>query len=362
MDIKGEERTDTEGILKDMVLGKAALCPLGGAGEDLGGYKGYGWATAVELLCTAFQSGPWGEEICGVDRATGEKKPMPLGHVFMAIDIEPLIGLDKFKANAGELLRGLRASTKDPNGPGKIWTAGEPEHDAFKRPDGPGRVLGAPGPAEAHGRAAGFKLSPEQQERFTPFPFEGRGTRANSLATAVVVYCFGREHRGHVGRGERPHHPASASASSTRPWASRRSYVCAGKLLEPSATCFDGLIWPVCTSHPTSASSRSRSSQSKIRPKAAARSTASPPAQSESTTTSSPASCGAPAARTGPPGGRARAAYPNTGRRPYRRRRSPLPCERPPLMMPARSLLRSRGARVVGTWRSRLSAIALVSR
>ena len=59
---KGEERTDTDGILKDMVLGKAALCPLGGAGEDLGGYKGYGWATAVEFLCTAFQSGPWGED------------------------------------------------------------------------------------------------------------------------------------------------------------------------------------------------------------------------------------------------------------------------------------------------------------
>ena len=29
MDIKGEELTDTEGILRDMVLGKAALCPLG---------------------------------------------------------------------------------------------------------------------------------------------------------------------------------------------------------------------------------------------------------------------------------------------------------------------------------------------
>ena len=172
VDIKGEERTDTEGILKDMVLGKAALCPLGGAGEDLGGYKGYGWATAVELLCTAFQSGPWGEEICGVDRVTGEKKPMPLGHVFMAIDIEPLIGLDKFKANAGELLRGLRASTKDPNGPGKIWTAGEPEHDAFNDRTAQGGFWVPPALQKHMVELRASKLSPEQQERFTPFPFE----------------------------------------------------------------------------------------------------------------------------------------------------------------------------------------------
>ena len=172
VDIKGEERTDTEGILRDMVLGKAALCPLGGAGEDLGGYKGYGWATAVELLCTAFQSGPWGEEICGVDRATGEKKPMPLGHVFMAIDIEPLIGLDKFKANAGELLRGLRASTKDPNGPGKIWTAGEPEHDAFNDRTKQGGFWVPPALQKHMVELRASKLSPDQQERFTPFPFE----------------------------------------------------------------------------------------------------------------------------------------------------------------------------------------------
>jgi len=54
----GVERTDTEGILKDMVLGKCALNPVGGAGDKTAGYKGYGWATVVELLSTAFQSGP----------------------------------------------------------------------------------------------------------------------------------------------------------------------------------------------------------------------------------------------------------------------------------------------------------------
>ena len=130
IDLNGIERTDTEGILKDMVLGKCALTPVGGAGDKMAGYKGYGWATVVELLCTAFQSGPWGEDVCGVDRATGEPKPMPLGHFFLAIDIEALVGLDLFKKNTGDLLRALRASKKSPLGPGRIWTAGEPENDA----------------------------------------------------------------------------------------------------------------------------------------------------------------------------------------------------------------------------------------
>ena len=66
IDLDGNERTDTEGILQDLVKGRAALCPVGGAGDEMGGYKGYGWAATVELLCTAFQSGPFGEELAGV--------------------------------------------------------------------------------------------------------------------------------------------------------------------------------------------------------------------------------------------------------------------------------------------------------
>jgi len=113
-----------------MVLGKCALTPVGGAGDELGGYKGYGWATVVEVLSTAFQSGPFGEDVCGVDRATGKAMPMPLGHFFLAINIESLCPIDTFKANTGSLLRALRASKKSPKGPGRIWTAGELENDA----------------------------------------------------------------------------------------------------------------------------------------------------------------------------------------------------------------------------------------
>lgn len=63
--------------------------------------QGYGWAAAVELLCTAFQQGPFGEELAGIDRATGAKKAMPLGHIFLAIDVAALSSLGEFKKCAG---------------------------------------------------------------------------------------------------------------------------------------------------------------------------------------------------------------------------------------------------------------------
>ncbi len=41
IDAQGRARTDTEQVLVDLTKGLAALAPLGGPGEDLGGYKGY---------------------------------------------------------------------------------------------------------------------------------------------------------------------------------------------------------------------------------------------------------------------------------------------------------------------------------
>eukprot|EP00571_Detonula_confervacea_P013043 CAMPEP_0172311538 /NCGR_PEP_ID=MMETSP1058-20130122/15039_1 /TAXON_ID=83371 /ORGANISM="Detonula confervacea, Strain CCMP 353" /LENGTH=454 /DNA_ID=CAMNT_0013024751 /DNA_START=132 /DNA_END=1496 /DNA_ORIENTATION=- len=170
IDDQGVERTDTEGILKDMVLGKCALTPLGGAGDKMGGYKGYGWATTVELLCTAIQSGPWGEDICGLDRATGKPKPMPLGHFFLAIDIEKLCPVDTFKKNAGVFLKALRESRKAPNGPGRIWTAGEPENDARTERTGQGGMK-VPVPLQ-NNMVALRDTRPGLKEKYEKLPFE----------------------------------------------------------------------------------------------------------------------------------------------------------------------------------------------
>ena len=136
----------------------------------MGGYKGYGWALTVELLCTAFQSGPFGEAVCGVDRATGKPMPMPLGHYFLAIDIEKICPLDTFKENASKLLAAVRASKKSPLGEGRIWTAGEPENDARSARAAQGG-LSVPFALQKDMVALRDKL-PDLQAKYAKLPFE----------------------------------------------------------------------------------------------------------------------------------------------------------------------------------------------
>ncbi len=124
----GKIRTDAEQLLKDFVDYKAALLPLGGAGEDLSGYKGYGYATVVEILSAALQDGAFLKNLSGFDEE-GNKAHFCVGHFFIAIDPEHFLGLETFKSVAGSICRGLRNSDKIPDAI-RIYTAGEKEYEA----------------------------------------------------------------------------------------------------------------------------------------------------------------------------------------------------------------------------------------
>ncbi|MDR0315091.1 MAG: Ldh family oxidoreductase [Oscillospiraceae bacterium] len=121
--------TDTDKILDQLNTGEAALAPLGGIGEDLAGYKGYGYATVVEVLSAALAQGQFLKSLSGIG-AGGEKVPYHLGHFFIAIDTQAFMGLDEFKKTAGDILRALRNSKKSP-GEGRIYTAGEKEWNVW---------------------------------------------------------------------------------------------------------------------------------------------------------------------------------------------------------------------------------------
>jgi LDH2 family malate/lactate/ureidoglycolate dehydrogenase len=121
----GSALTDSASILDRLVDGTAALAPLGGIGEELAGYKGYGYATVVEILSAALQTGNYLKMLTGLQ--DGKKVPFHLGHFFIAIDTEAFMGLEAFKKTAGNILRELRASTKAP-GCERIYTAGEKEY------------------------------------------------------------------------------------------------------------------------------------------------------------------------------------------------------------------------------------------
>ena len=122
----GTALTDSHQILDDLNTGKAALAPLGGIGEELAGYKGYGYATVVEILSAALQQGNFLRALSGIGE-NGEKIPFHLGHFFIAIDTEAFMGLEAFKKTCGDILRDLRGSTKAP-GEDRIYTAGEKEY------------------------------------------------------------------------------------------------------------------------------------------------------------------------------------------------------------------------------------------
>ena len=125
----GEAKTDPQQTLQDLIDGTAALAPLGGIGEETAGYKGYGYATVVEILSAALQGGNFLKMLSGIDE-NGEKVPYRLGHFFIAIDISHFIDLNSFQKTTGDILRELRNSRKAP-GHDKIYTAGEKEHLAW---------------------------------------------------------------------------------------------------------------------------------------------------------------------------------------------------------------------------------------
>ncbi|MCR5083042.1 MAG: Ldh family oxidoreductase [Parasporobacterium sp.] len=122
----GSAMTDSNQILKDLTSGNAALAPLGGIGEELAGYKGYGYATVVEVLSAALSAGHFLKYLTGKDEA-GNQRPYGLGHFFIVIDPEAFMGTKSFKKNCGDILRELRASEKAP-GQERIYTAGEKEY------------------------------------------------------------------------------------------------------------------------------------------------------------------------------------------------------------------------------------------
>jgi LDH2 family malate/lactate/ureidoglycolate dehydrogenase len=123
--------TDPGEILQRLVTGDAAFLPLGGAGEALGGHKGYGLATMVEILSASFQTGTYLMGLTGI-ADDGTPEYFRVGHFFMAVDVEGFVDLDTFKKTTGAIMRELRATRKAP-GHTRIFTAGEKEYEKEKQ-------------------------------------------------------------------------------------------------------------------------------------------------------------------------------------------------------------------------------------
>jgi LDH2 family malate/lactate/ureidoglycolate dehydrogenase len=126
----GSTVTDSAQILKMLTEGKAALAPIGGGpGDEMCGYKGYGYAAVVEILSAALSGGQFMKALTGVS-PEGKPQMYHLGHFFFVVDPDAFMGQEEFKKIAGDICRELRASKKAP-GESRIYTAGEKEYDMW---------------------------------------------------------------------------------------------------------------------------------------------------------------------------------------------------------------------------------------
>jgi L-2-hydroxycarboxylate dehydrogenase (NAD+) len=127
----GTPATNSETLIADLAEETAALLPLGGMGELMGGYKGYSLATIVEIFSAAFQDGTYLSGLVDFD-AEGKPQFLRIGHFFMAIDVAHFVPLPVFKKVAGGITRELRASRRAPDA-ARIYTAGEKEYESTQR-------------------------------------------------------------------------------------------------------------------------------------------------------------------------------------------------------------------------------------
>jgi len=131
IDAQGQPATDPDKILKDLDRGEAAFLPLGGQGERLGGHKGYGLATMVEILSASLSGGAFLTDLLGYS-ADGSRKPYMLGHFFLAMDVAHFLPLDVSRHITGQIMRQLQDSRKEP-GHDRIYVAGEKEYEMEQR-------------------------------------------------------------------------------------------------------------------------------------------------------------------------------------------------------------------------------------
>jgi L-2-hydroxycarboxylate dehydrogenase (NAD+) len=131
IDAQGNLMTDADAILAGLNKDAAALLPLGGAGEELAGYKGYGLATMVEILCASLCGGMFMKDLLGLE-ADGSPRPYMLGHFFLAINVAHFIPLEESRRITGEIVRALQNARRAP-GQERIYVAGEKEYEAERR-------------------------------------------------------------------------------------------------------------------------------------------------------------------------------------------------------------------------------------
>ena len=104
VDRTGRPARNASPLLDDMFhRAGGGILPLGGAGEEFGGHKGYGLAVMVDILCSVLSSSSCGPALCDTETSSAR-----VSHFFGAIRIDTFRNPAAFRSDMDRMLQGLR--------------------------------------------------------------------------------------------------------------------------------------------------------------------------------------------------------------------------------------------------------------
>jgi LDH2 family malate/lactate/ureidoglycolate dehydrogenase len=132
IDERGVPTADAQRLL-DTEEGQkgGGIAPLGGAGELLGGHKGYGLALWVEIFSAALSGAAFSAQAYPKD-ANGKALPAQLGHFLAAWQVDAFRPVYEFKETMDDLQGRLKHAPRA-EGQGRIYIAGEKEYEERER-------------------------------------------------------------------------------------------------------------------------------------------------------------------------------------------------------------------------------------
>jgi len=141
-DERGAATNDAGRVLDNFAkLAGGGLLPLGGAGEELSGYKGYGMGLMVEILSAVLPGAAFLTAVYPKD-AAGKPLPANLGHFFGAWRLDAFRPAAGFKADMDRFIRELKNGNLA-DGATRIYVHGEKEFEEAERRANQGIPLGA---------------------------------------------------------------------------------------------------------------------------------------------------------------------------------------------------------------------------
>jgi len=131
-DETGTPTDDTGQVLENFKQrAGGGLLPLGGAGELLGGHKGYGLGLWVDVFCAVLSGAAYADQVYP-KAPDGKPLPSRIGHFFGAWRVDAFRPEGEFKAAMDDLQRRLKGAPKA-EGQARIYVHGEKEYEEAER-------------------------------------------------------------------------------------------------------------------------------------------------------------------------------------------------------------------------------------